>query len=244
MPTINLSNNNQQTNPPATLPATNQTNPPIVNQTPPSQPPMQNNQNNWNDPWASPWDNPNSNPNNNSNAKRLSPQERVTMIEAAYLEILGRKPDTRDINYYKYSTLSEEEVKKQLITGNEHKQLLLDGRDYKKLKDRALQAETRVKVLEGQIVDQVEEFKILTNLLKEKSRYIQELREKLNSTMNQHPFVNIPKDNNVLSVKNDTHFVAPQVTTSNENSNHFNDNKKVEKESFVERLIKSFSKLF
>ncbi len=191
MPTIDLSNSNNQTSgddsntTPVVAPVVSAPKP----ITPPPAPAQAPSNPGWNDPWGAPWG---GNPSDGSSAggKRLSPQERVEMIEKVFTEILNRKPDTRDINYYKYSTLSEEEIRKQLLTGAEHKQLLLDGRDYKKLKDRALQAETRVKVLEGQIRDQVEEFRQLTNLLKEKNRHIQELRERLNNEKKENPFFN------------------------------------------------------
>lgn len=142
---------------------------------PPSKPiPPQDNSAPPVDPWGSvdPW----GVPPQSSSADTLTPQQRVEMIERVYEETLSRKPDTRDINYYKYSTLGEEEIRKQLITGKEHKQLLTDGRDYKKTKSRAEQAETRIKMLEGQIKDQVVEFRQLTELLQEKNRYINELR--------------------------------------------------------------------
>jgi predicted nucleic acid-binding Zn-ribbon protein len=118
----------------------------------------------------------------NTPQANMTPQERVEMIEKLYQEVLGRKPDTRDVNYYKYSTLGEEEIRKQLITGKEHKQLIEDGREFNKVKDRASQAETRVRMLESQVKDQVEEFKHLTELLKEKNKYIQDFREKSNNT--------------------------------------------------------------
>lgn len=145
-------------------------------------PPAQNQTQNWggDNPWG--WNPPGAvSP---SSDKKLTPQERVEMIEKVYSEILDRKPDTRDINYYKYSTLSEDEIRKQLITGKEHKQLMQDGRDYKKMKERALTSETRVSMLESQIKDQVEEFKQLSELLNEKNRYIKQLREDLNSPYN------------------------------------------------------------
>ncbi len=152
------------------------TNPPTPVPSPPSW--GGDNSNNAN-PWG--WNQPGQ---TQGQEKRLTPQERVEMIEKVYQEILNRKPDTRDINYYKYSTLSEEEIRKQLITGKEHKQLLDDGKDYKKMKDRAMQAETRVNMLESQIKDQVEEFRHLTELLTEKNQYIQQLRQKLNNPYN------------------------------------------------------------
>ncbi|MBI2356862.1 hypothetical protein HYV12_02310 [Candidatus Dojkabacteria bacterium] len=156
--------------------ATNLTPPP---QQPTPQPPAQQGWGNDNG-WGA-WNQPASNP---GTEKRLTPQERVEMIEKVYMEVLNRKPDTRDINYYKYSTLSEEEIRRQLITGKEHKQLLDEGRDYKKMKDRAMSAETRVAMLESQVKDQVEEFKQLSDLLTEKNQYIQQLREKLNNPYN------------------------------------------------------------
>ncbi len=138
--------------------------------------------------------------NQQSGGKKMTPQERVSMIEKVYEEVLGRKADTRDINYYKYSTLSEEEIRKQLIAGKEHKQLVEDGREYKKMKDRAMQAETRVKMLESQNNDQIEEFKHLSTLLKEKNNYIQKLREQL-----KNPYNNIAKP--VESVT--SHYSSP-----------------------------------
>lgn len=209
MPTIDLSNNNQTSTPQTSTPAPTNNAPTPIN--PPVQTtPMQMPNSGWNDPWGAPWGGGN-NGGGTGDSKRLSPQERVTMIENAFNEILSRKPDTRDINYYKYSTLSEDEIKKQLITGNEHKQLLLDGRDYKKLKERALQAETRVKVLEGQIRDQVEEFRQLTDLLKEKNKYIQEIRERLNQALHTHSFKAVELPHPDVQVTQ-PHFTTPQST--------------------------------
>ncbi len=111
--------------------------------------------------------------------KRLTPEERITMIESVYQEILGRKPDTRDINYYKYSTLNEDQIKKQLLASAEHKDILSKGREFSKMKDHADQLETRVHMLEGQIKDQIEEFRELTSLLQEKNRHLHALRSEL-----------------------------------------------------------------
>jgi hypothetical protein len=118
--------------------------------------------------------------------KRMTPEERVQMIELVYNEILQRKPDTRDINYYKYSTLSEEQIRKQLTASAEHTDMIKKGREYEGLKEHAEQMESRVNMLEGQIKDHVEEFRELSNLLQEKNRLIQQLRQK-NSQALPHP---------------------------------------------------------
>jgi len=116
--------------------------------------------------------------------KRLTPEERVQMIEKVYQEILGRKPDTRDINYYKYSTLEENEIRKQLLVGKEHVELINNGREFKKLIERCEQAEGRVKMLESQIRDQILEFQKLVDLLREKNRHIQELKRQSGNPYN------------------------------------------------------------
>lgn len=126
-----------------------------------------------------------SNSNSKNNSKRLTPEERVSMIERVYQEILHRKPDTRDINYYKYSTLNEEQIKKQLLASSEHKDLIKKGREYKKLKDQADQSGARTQMLEGKIKDQLEEFKQLNQLLQEKNRHIRTLRDKLSEMQNR-----------------------------------------------------------
>ncbi|MBD3329174.1 hypothetical protein GF357_01640 [Candidatus Dojkabacteria bacterium] len=132
------------------------------------------------DPYGSP---SSSTPNSQ---KKLTPEERINMIKRLYKKVLGRKATTRDINYYKYSTLSEEQILKQLAEGQEHTQLIKNGKEYNKLMERLDTAESRVKKLEAQIKDELQEFKKLLQILKEKNRYIEELRKE-----NQNPY-NIP----------------------------------------------------
>lgn len=108
--------------------------------------------------------------------KRMTPEERVKMIERIYNEIFQRSPDTRDINYYKYSTLSEDQIRRQLTASAEHTDIIKKGREYNGIKEHAEQLESRVRMLEGQIKDHVEEFRELSNLLQEKNHLIQQLR--------------------------------------------------------------------
>ncbi len=108
--------------------------------------------------------------------KRMTPEERIQMIEKVYDEVLCRKPDTRDINYYKYSTLGEEQIRNQLIASSEHKDLLKKGQEHKKLKEEVDQLQTKNRMLENQVKDQFQEFKELNLLLQEKNNFIQRIR--------------------------------------------------------------------
>jgi uncharacterized coiled-coil protein SlyX len=116
-----------------------------------------------------------------SSNPRLTPSERISMIENAFKDILGREPDTRDLNYYKYSSLSQEEIRKELICSKEHQTLIEEGRESKKVKNSLNIANTRIKVLESEIQDQEKSFKELNSLLKEKNLHIKELRKELKS---------------------------------------------------------------
>lgn len=117
---------------------------------------------------------------------RLSPSERVKMIEKLYMEILSRKPDTRDLNFYKYSSTSEEEIRKELIDCKEHKTLIENGREHKKLKNLLEDSQSKINSLKAEISDQEKSLEEMNKLLKEKNLHIQELRNKENSPFNSN----------------------------------------------------------
>jgi hypothetical protein len=113
---------------------------------------------------------------------RLSPSERVKMIVKAFQDILCREPDTRDLNFYKYSSISEEEIRQELLKGKEHKTLLETGRNYKKLNNILEDTKSRIRLLEAQIKDQENSIKQMNLLLKEKNLHIEQLKKKDQNT--------------------------------------------------------------
>ncbi|MFH1547566.1 MAG: hypothetical protein ABIC57_03705 [bacterium] len=125
--------------------------------------------------------------------------DKSEIIKKAYQDILGKEPEPRDISYYRFSPMGEEEIRQQLVTGKEHKDLLEKGNKYSELKDKLETSQAKVKVLEGKINDQLEEFNQLHNLLKEKNRYIRQLR--LNSAESSVEVNSC--DNNQFPIQND-----------------------------------------
>lgn len=115
---------------------------------------------------------------------RLSPTERVKIIERAYSEVLGRDPDTRDLSFYKYSSATEETIRAELLESDEHKALISDGRELKKVKNLLENAKSKIRTLESEISAQQESFKELQNLLKEKNLHIEKLKKDI-----ENPFV-------------------------------------------------------
>ncbi len=138
----------------------------------------------WNDPYmGGDFDN-NYGSNDSGNSKRMTPAEREEMIKRLYQEVLGREATSRDINYHKYGVSGEDELRKQLLSNPEHKEMVSDARKYKELKGSYDKIENRNKQMEAQIKDQIEEFKKLLQLLNEKNRYIEKLRRELNNPYN------------------------------------------------------------
>ena len=120
---------------------------------------------------------------NSDSKSNLSPSERVKIVEKAYRDILGREPDTRDLNYYKYSSATEDTIRQELIEGKEHKALIENGREFKKLKNLFEGTKAKIKSLEAEIRDQQASAEQMNQLLKEKNLHIDELRMK-----EKHPF--------------------------------------------------------
>jgi formiminotetrahydrofolate cyclodeaminase len=113
-----------------------------------------------------------------------SATDRIPMIEEAYELVLKRKPTSREISYYKYSTMKKEEIIKKLLNDKEHTQLLEKGRDYPNLEEsQKLSASTVLKLKHG-IKDQESEFEELKKLLSEKNKIIEELR-----SLKEEPYV-------------------------------------------------------
>lgn len=122
--------------------------------------------------------------NNSKPGTKLSPSERVKIIEKAYSEILGRQPDSRDLSFYKYSSASEETIRAELLESDEHKTLISDGRELKKVKNLLKNAKSKIRNLESEISAQGESFKEMQKLLKEKNLHIEKLKKDI-----ENPFV-------------------------------------------------------
>ncbi len=120
-----------------------------------------------------------------SSKSKLSPSQRVKIIEKAYKEILCREPDTRDLNYYKYSSANEESIRGELIEGEEHQNLIKNGREFNKVKNLLEDSKSKIRSLEKKLEDQEESLRQMESLLKEKNLHIEEIKKKI-----QSPFEN------------------------------------------------------
>ena len=111
----------------------------------------------------------------------LSQQEREEFIKAVYKLILNRDPTDRELQNYKYSLYTKWQVIKKLLESEEHKKLLENGSKFEKTKENLQSLEDKVRELETVIETLKKEHQALSEILQEKNRHIQQLREHLNT---------------------------------------------------------------
>jgi hypothetical protein len=112
---------------------------------------------------------------------RESPSERSPMIEKIFKEVLGRKPSSRELSFYKYGVMKGEEIRIKLLKSEEHKKLLEDARKLPKVENDLKNSQTSEKRLTQKIEDIGEEVRQSKILLEEKNDIIHGLREELNN---------------------------------------------------------------
>ena len=107
-----------------------------------------------------------------------STTDKVEKIEKIFKKVLGRKPSSKELSYYKYSVIKEEELMDKLLKSEEFKENIKKLEGYPELQETLRIAKIGVMKLKNQLVDQENEFAELAVLLKEKNKIIQELRTK------------------------------------------------------------------
>lgn len=110
--------------------------------------------------------------------------DRIPMIEKIYQEVLGRKPSSREISFYKYGSVREEEIRAKLLKSDEHLKILEDAKKVPTLEEqvRNLQLVEKKLVQKGQdLGQQIDEVQVLLN---EKNSIIQQLREEVKNPYN------------------------------------------------------------
>lgn len=98
-------------------------------------------------------------------------------IGKTYELVLGRKPTSRELAYYRYSTTKKEEIVKKLLKSEEHKQIVDKGRKYGDLENQEKLAQSNILKLRHSIDDQNGEIQEMRSMLDQKNREIAMLRE-------------------------------------------------------------------
>ena len=109
-----------------------------------------------------------------------SVSDKTKKIEKVFETILGRKPSSKELSYYKYSVIEEDELTKKLLKGDEFKNNLEKLKEYPDLKETLRTAKMTVLKLKNKLNDQDKEFLELAKLIREKNNIITDLRKEKN----------------------------------------------------------------
>jgi predicted nuclease with TOPRIM domain len=109
--------------------------------------------------------------------KRRPSVKKSPLVTKIYKLVLGRKPSSREMAYYKYSSAEEEDILKKLLEGDEHKEILEKAGKYSELKEKNKKLKSTVLRLKSKAKDRANEYGELKRLLEEKNETISSLRE-------------------------------------------------------------------
>ena len=146
-------------------------------------------------------------PENDESAKslalsRLTEEVRRKAITNAFSTVLGREPTDRDFSYYRFSTLTEETLTRNLLNLPEHKKMVEKAREHATLKQNVADLDMQVKQSISRMQSMQQELATMQQLLIEKNRYIQQMRGIPEDR--QQPMVQIPQQQQEI---------APEVHT-------------------------------
>ncbi len=103
--------------------------------------------------------------------------DRVPMIEKVFEEVLGRKPSSRELAYYKYGVIKEDGIRSKLIKSEEHKNLIDSALKLPGIENELKSVRVSERKLQQKIEDTRLEMLESEKLLNEKNFIIKELRE-------------------------------------------------------------------
>ena len=112
------------------------------------------------------------------NEMNMSSTEKAKKLEEIYKKILGRKPTSKEISYYKYRKLDEEALIQDLLESNEFLENIEKIQEYADLKKNSVKSKSTIIKLKAKVKDSEKEHLELNALLNEKDVLIKTLREK------------------------------------------------------------------
>ena len=115
---------------------------------------------------------------------KMRPSAKSSMIEKIFKEVLGRKPSSRELAYYKYGVMEEDEIRVKLIKSKEHKEILEKAEKLPSVETELKDVRISERKLNQKIEDIISEIEESEKLLREKNTVIEELREKARNPYN------------------------------------------------------------
>ncbi len=107
----------------------------------------------------------------------VSNTDRLSMIEQIFNEVLGRKPSSRELAYYKYGVLKEDAIRIKLLKSDEHKEIIKNALELPGIANELKNTKVSERKLQQKLEDVNNEIAQSQKLLNESNLLIKELRE-------------------------------------------------------------------
>lgn len=114
---------------------------------------------------------------------KMTEDQRKEVIRRIFSLVLGKEATEKDFSFYRYSTLTEEGLLKNLLNLPEHKQAMERSKEYPELKKIVSDLEIRYRQTEEGVKALQQEVYTMQQLLIEKNKHIVELRNLLRAPM-------------------------------------------------------------
>jgi hypothetical protein len=157
-----------------------------------------------------------------------SREDMKKMVSTKYQQILGRKVNDQDLNYFANLGLSEDQMLKRLVESQDHITLVGNAQEYKKIKPKYDELVMKSERLEVQVADKEKIIKQQNDLISQKNKSIQELQGS-----------SLPVSANVQS-----HSSPESPTEPSEISTIGYQEVQPPKETFFDRILKKLNDIF
>lgn len=106
-------------------------------------------------------------------------EERKEMIKNLFLKVLGREPNQNDLNYHLNTGVTEIELIKKLVDGEDHQNLVKDALQFKELNDKVAKLNAEIDQLKANNIDSKVMNDSMNRLLEHKNMLISRLHQEL-----------------------------------------------------------------
>jgi hypothetical protein len=115
---------------------------------------------------------------------KMPEDQRREVISRLFKLVIGKEPQEKDFNYYRFSALSEDGLIRNLLNTQDHKKMIDQSSQFGQIQTSQKDMELKVKSLEMHLASLQQELKTLQEILAEKNKYIQNLRATLQPSQN------------------------------------------------------------
>jgi N-acetylmuramoyl-L-alanine amidase len=168
-----------------------------------------------------------------------SREERSKVIKDKYQQILGRKVNDQDLNYFLNLGLTEDQMIRRLVESQEHVDIIKNHQDCKKIKPKYEKLISENQKLKNEVKDKEELLSKQNQLIGQKNASIQSLEHATNASLTPQPTTTPPTP---APTQPQTEQQSPPPTIPNQSVGY--QTLTPPKESFIDKTLRKLNDIF